>query len=435
MVAAVDPIISSIPAPTREPRRVLLVSPDEDLIEELTDPLEEIGYAVSHQREVELPLEKYIDEWEVDAWIVDGGLSSTPEPGGFAAELPVELHALNIPLLAVIDPQSEPEWRMLRMSSADDFICKPVDLDELMFRLQVLLWRFDSHTISADHPEPRTGLTEFVHYVQADLAFRAQENRTSVLSLAEGRKAWDHVLGGRDSEAESLTEEIYRFFAMNLRRADRLARLDQTRVMIYEPDRSLNYAEISLALLREELESSLGVSLILSLAEFPKDGSSFTALLSCAEEMLARARYRTDDLMSRSQLKSETREQDTIHNILVMTDDAMTVEALRSSIRALGFEVSLATDMLGAGRVMERRPPSLLIVDHQRVEKYGMRWLREMGSPRPGYAPAPVLMLNFPTGEDEVLQSLDSGVKDFAATPIKPREIEARIERILLHRN
>jgi two-component system, OmpR family, KDP operon response regulator KdpE len=113
--------------------------------------------------------------------------------------------------------------------------------------------------------------------------------------------------------------------------------------------------------------------------------------------------------------------------ILVVDDEAQILRALKTSLRAAGYEVDTAADAAGALAAAAAHPPDAVILDlvlPDGTGTYVARRLREWTS-------APILILSVVGDDSEKIAALDSGADDYVTKPFSVDELLARLRAAL----
>ena len=114
--------------------------------------------------------------------------------------------------------------------------------------------------------------------------------------------------------------------------------------------------------------------------------------------------------------------------ILIVEDEAGLAEVLSLHLEAAGYETEVCQDGLAALYAVERRPPSLVVLDLHVPQISGFR-LMQLLKQRGGLR-VPVVVttaLSFQEAEDAVR----SGADDFMTKPFMPDELVTRVGRLL----
>lgn len=114
--------------------------------------------------------------------------------------------------------------------------------------------------------------------------------------------------------------------------------------------------------------------------------------------------------------------------LLVVEDEQANREILERVLRRAGFEIVLACDGEEAKRLLQKENFAVVVTDWNMPQMSGeqlARWIRK--SPRLGRLP--ILMLTV-RSEAEV-QGFACGVDDFLPKPFTPKELIARVEKLL----
>jgi DNA-binding response OmpR family regulator len=115
--------------------------------------------------------------------------------------------------------------------------------------------------------------------------------------------------------------------------------------------------------------------------------------------------------------------------VLVVEDDSSIAELLKIVLERQGFIVKIAGTCESATKALEDNMPDLVLLDLMLPDGHGLdllRWLRDdMGSA------LPVVVLTAFRQEEKALRAFELGAADFISKPFRPRELVARIQRVL----
>jgi DNA-binding response OmpR family regulator len=117
----------------------------------------------------------------------------------------------------------------------------------------------------------------------------------------------------------------------------------------------------------------------------------------------------------------------TRRKILVVDDDAKTVELIRRYLERDGHQVLTAHDGRMALELARQRRPDLIVLDLMLPGLDGLEVCRQLR----GETQVPILMLTARTTEDDKLLGLELGADDYVTKPFSPREVAARVLAIL----
>lgn len=117
-------------------------------------------------------------------------------------------------------------------------------------------------------------------------------------------------------------------------------------------------------------------------------------------------------------------------SILMIEDESGIREMLRLPIQREGFEFLEAQDTLEAIGLIEKKLPSLILLDWMLPGQSGIEFAKLLRR-RKETARLPIIMLTAKTQEMDKLFSFDIGVDDYITKPFSIRELLARIHAIL----
>lgn len=114
--------------------------------------------------------------------------------------------------------------------------------------------------------------------------------------------------------------------------------------------------------------------------------------------------------------------------ILVVDDDPMILRLVGDKLDRAGYEVWTASSGSQALNVIRRRGlPHLAIVDIMMPELDGFGFCRAVQQ----FTDLPVIMLTAVDEEETIIQGIEQFAEDYITKPFSPRELVARVERVL----
>lgn len=114
--------------------------------------------------------------------------------------------------------------------------------------------------------------------------------------------------------------------------------------------------------------------------------------------------------------------------ILVVDDDQAILRLVRDKLERAGFEVFTATSGQQALDVIRRRGlPHLAIVDIHMPGMDGFEFCQLVQQ----FSDLPVIMLTAVDEEETVIQGIEHFAEDYVTKPFSPRELVARVRRVL----
>ena len=113
--------------------------------------------------------------------------------------------------------------------------------------------------------------------------------------------------------------------------------------------------------------------------------------------------------------------------VLVVDDDAKTVELVKLYLNRDGYKVLTAYDGVEALRLAREGHPDLIVLDIMLPGMDGFEVCRTLRLE----SDVPIIMLTARTTEQERLTGLGLGADDYVTKPFSPREVAARVRAIL----
>ena len=116
---------------------------------------------------------------------------------------------------------------------------------------------------------------------------------------------------------------------------------------------------------------------------------------------------------------------------ILVADDARTVRRLVSTrLTADGYDVVEAEDGEQALTLARSEQPDAVVLDKVMPKIDGFEVVRQLRQ-QEATRDVPIIMLTERSGEDDVLDGLGLGVEEYMPKPFSPRELSARLQRIL----
>lgn len=113
--------------------------------------------------------------------------------------------------------------------------------------------------------------------------------------------------------------------------------------------------------------------------------------------------------------------------VLVVDDDAKTVELVKLYLKRDGYRVLTAYDGIEALRLAREGHPDLIVLDLMLPGIDGLEVCRTLRAE----SDVPVIMLTAKTTDQDKLTGLDLGADDYVTKPFSPRELAARVRAVL----
>ncbi|MFC2056881.1 response regulator transcription factor [Chloroflexota bacterium] len=113
--------------------------------------------------------------------------------------------------------------------------------------------------------------------------------------------------------------------------------------------------------------------------------------------------------------------------VLVVDDDAKTVELVKLYLNRDGYRVLTAYDGAEALRLAREGHPDLIVLDLMLPGMDGLEVCRTLRDE----SDIPIIMLTARTTDDDKLTGLGSGADDYVTKPFSPRELAARVRAVL----
>ena len=113
--------------------------------------------------------------------------------------------------------------------------------------------------------------------------------------------------------------------------------------------------------------------------------------------------------------------------VLVVDDDAKTVELVKLYLDRDGYEVLTAYDGVEALRLAREGYPDLIVLDLMLPDIDGLEICRTLRRE----SDVPIIMVTARTTDQDKLAGLDLGADDYVTKPFSPKELAARVRAVL----
>jgi DNA-binding response OmpR family regulator len=118
------------------------------------------------------------------------------------------------------------------------------------------------------------------------------------------------------------------------------------------------------------------------------------------------------------------------HRVLVVEDEPHIVESLSFLMKQAGFEVAVARDGAAALRVMESRPPDLILLDVMMPRRDGFDVCRTIRA-NPDWNGVRIVILSAKGRDQERRKGLELGADDYVTKPFSTRDVVERVQALL----
>jgi two-component system cell cycle response regulator len=297
---------------------------------------------------------------------------------------------------------------------ADEFLTKPVDMRELILRIELVIARSRSRQgLKAGGQAAARELT-----YDAFLAVASEEIARSPAAFAMVRLPTD-----RHGEVAIL-------LAQELRGRDSVGTYDATRMLILMPEMTAANARDRLEPLVVRLTAHGLEGVCMGVTAVPAVGTKTAeSLIGEADEALAEARYLGRNTAIWTEPLKRTTAPPAARTVVVAEDDPDVTRIVDAQLRAAGYKVFVAFDGEAALAAARSNAADVLVLDLMMPKLDGfevLRQLREQPAPRPR-----VIVLSGRGREQDVMRAFELGADDYMTKPFNPQELMARIARVL----
>jgi DNA-binding response OmpR family regulator len=116
--------------------------------------------------------------------------------------------------------------------------------------------------------------------------------------------------------------------------------------------------------------------------------------------------------------------------VLVVEDEPHIVESLSFLMKQAGFEVAVARDGAAAIRVIESRPPDLVLLDVMLPRRDGFEVCRAIRA-NPDWEGIRIVILSAKGRDQERRKGLELGADDYIVKPFSTHDVVERVRRLL----
>lgn len=408
-----DWLDAATPAPAVQTRgdraRVLYVEDDPDQRSLTALALENAGFEVQTLATAETLLEA-AHAWKPRVIVLDVVL---PGIDGLLAcrLLKGDPQLAQVPVVFVSSRSALEERLSAIALGAADYLTKPYDVGELIFRLRRLA--APAPVESAPLPRPSEGETPYAEFVrQATAAIREGTVGLALIRV--------------DPPARS---RLVRALLQESRRRDIIGSFDRLHVVVLFPD--LTPAVITGRLRpilddlsRDDLDVRAGCA-----STHAAGMGSLDDLISQADRALAEARFQ-GLLVSHAGDPANAASATSTHarRILLADDDPDVIRIVDAQMKAQQFDTVLAFDGEAAMAALIAHPCDLAVVDLMLPKLTGFEVLQRMRdlTPRPK-----AVVLSARGREEDITRAFQLGADDYVTKPFRPQELAARVVRLL----
>ena len=114
------------------------------------------------------------------------------------------------------------------------------------------------------------------------------------------------------------------------------------------------------------------------------------------------------------------------NRILVVDDTPANIQSLSATLKAKGYQISVATNGKQALEVVARVPPDLILLDVMMPEMDGFETCRRLKA-NEAWRHIPVIFLTAKTETADIVQGFELGAVDYVAKPFNAHELLARV--------
>ncbi|MEK6631172.1 MAG: response regulator transcription factor [Acidobacteriota bacterium] len=410
------PAWSSTAPPAGTRQRIMLVEDDEDQREVVAIHLRAAGYQPILVPTGDVALEA-AREHHPDVILLDANL---PGLDGYSIcrLLKTDPDLSRTPVMFMTVRGNLDDKIVGLMLGADDYLTKPVDMTELVLRIQLQLSRKATHDAAQYHhagrPTDDPGELDFESFTAV-----AREQ----LALYPATLALIRV-------PEMRLMEAYSALRADSRRRDIVACYDPSHLIMLLVEMPLSKARERLTDVIARLAPGDPPKFQVGIAYSAGAGvRSFEALLAESDEAVVVARQKGLLLAVAGENAPLTATAHLTKGKVVLADDDPEVSRLiDAQLRSAGYETVLTSDGIQAMAAIEQHRPDLVIIDMMMPRMTGFDVLTRL---RHQPARPRIIVLSARGRAQDVTRAFALGADDYMTKPFSPQELLARLERLM----
>ena len=314
---------------------------------------------------------------------------------------------------------------------ADGYIQKPFDPEDVSLMVQSTLDRYSPGKDSVFQGDSGTQIlneSELKEFFQKTRALMQRtRNHAAFANVAVDDLVTLRQHFGRDIETKVILK-AQAVISEHLRESDYLFRHNNGSFSILFPDTTLDDASLILERIlfyiregsKDDIRFFMSAGLI-DLGDIPEFQQAVNRTLALLNQAIDEGGNR---------VVINTRSQSLKNRILLAEDDRLMANIIIHNLKKAGFEVDYFSDGALALEGAEQGEYALMIMDIKMPVIDGFELLRQVRM-LPGKTHTPVLILTSMGNEDDIVRGFDAGADDYLLKPFSPKELVARINRIL----
>lgn len=325
-------------------------------------------------------------------------------------------------------------------TGADDYILKPVNIEDLVARIETKISRMEElHGMAVR--DPLTGAFTrgyFMERLNEEIGRYSRQQKPFSIVMCD----LDFFKSINDKHGHQVGDYVLQQFAVFLyntfRRTDTIGRYGGEEFILLFPETDALTAYKLMERLRTSWEKKeltepyqnkqIKVSFSAGIGEFHKDGNTGQEIIGAADRALyqAKATGRNKILLADS-FGSQVPVNP--FKIMIVDDSAVIRSILERELKS-DYELFLATDGEDALLRLHREKPDLIIADQNMPKISGLELVKKIKE-NPKYKNIKIMLLTSDNHKKTVMEAYQLGIHDYIVKPFNNQEIKARILRLL----
>lgn len=312
---------------------------------------------------------------------------------------------------------------------ADGFIQKPFMPEEVILTVQTTLNHYESsrETSFLEKAEALHEKELKSFYQKTHALMQRTRNHATLVKIAVDDLQTFRLHFGRDIEDKIVTK-AQNIINDHLRDSDYLFRHHDGSFSMILPNTSLDDASLiverMLFYIRESGKKDIQFFMSAGLVDLG-DVKSYEEASTTVNALWVQAQNEGGN-----RVVLQSRSESLKNKIMLAEDDRLMANIIIHNLKKAGFEVDYFSDGALALEGAEIQDYALMITDIKMPVIDGFELLRRVRM-LPGKTHTPVLILTSMGNEDNIVRAFDSGADDYLLKPFSPKELIARINRML----
>ena len=419
------------------PKVIMVIDDDLLFLNKLSGLLVDIGFVVlkSHRGKQAMQMLK---ETTPDC-IVAGMNMDDMKPLVFIETIQKKLANSFVPLIVIGDQMTKHIIDKVRFS-IDDYLIKPLLIDDLLIKMVRLIERADrlKNQVNTDELTGIYSRKYIMEKLEYYFGHTSEKDHTHTLAIFD----LDYFKLVNDKYGHQVGDKVLvhftKFIASNIRTTDIFARYGGEEFILLFPHTNSKEAWIKLNRLRDQYSKQPITFGEINIKQTFSGGiisnkdilsNNPVKLLNLADIALYEAKKSGRNQFLTYHEKMENKQEQ--FKILIADDDRFTRKILKDGLISENWKLSFARNGLEAIEVAKNDRPNLILLDGLMPIKSGYEVLEELRN-NIRFKETAIIMLTGNHSDENVARALDAGADDYITKPFSMVELKARVNRFLV---